>query len=357
MLLDGLFVPLTTPFYRDGALYARKVEHNVDRLSRSPAAGLVAFTDAGEGRALTDAETLEAMHSIASVAAKDKVLLAALRRDSVHAALELAAAAALHRFDAVILGAPAGWHSLEKPRGSFLAQLHTWFSAVADRSPLPVVLHSGDASSGVALPWESLAELSQHPNILGVVDDATSPERLAKISEATVHVTHEVTVTTVFAAVTGRMLQRAETEVGSGSFVSAEALGAGSALATAPPVPALKTRTKRVGFQVMAAGGGAMLPMLEAGVRAVMPTLAAGAPQACHEVLAAFRDGDPRLAAEKEERLREAVEAVVNELGVAALKYACDLNGYSGGSPRLPLLPLSGEQKGEVQRVMRNLRS
>ena len=34
-----------------------------------------------------------------------------------------------------------------------------------------------------------------------------------------------------------------------------------------------------------------------------------------------------------------------------------DLNGYFGGLARLPLLPLTGEEKSEVQRLMGDLRN
>ena len=56
---------------------------------------------------------------------------------------------------------------------------------------------------------------------------------------------------------------------------------------------------------------------------------------------AAFKDGDPKLARLKAERLLEA-DAVICELGVAGVKYACDLNGYFGGAPRLPRVGLTG---------------
>jgi len=42
---------------------------------------------------------------------------------------------------------------------------------------------------------------------------------------------------------------------------------------------------------------------------------------------------------------------------VPGIKYACDLNGYYGGWPRLPLLPLDAAQKAEVARVMGDLRN
>ena len=49
MLIDGIHVPLTSPFYRDGRSYLRKLEHNVARYSLTPVAGLVALSSEGAG--------------------------------------------------------------------------------------------------------------------------------------------------------------------------------------------------------------------------------------------------------------------------------------------------------------------
>src|SRR5579871_5779087 len=102
MLLEGLFLPLTTPFYLDGRLNLRKLEHNVDRYSRTPVAGLLVLGETGEGSGLTDAEVREALQAASVMAAKEKVLLASVGRDSVFATLELAGAAAEAGFDAIV---------------------------------------------------------------------------------------------------------------------------------------------------------------------------------------------------------------------------------------------------------------
>jgi dihydrodipicolinate synthase/N-acetylneuraminate lyase len=169
-------------------------------------------------------------------------------------------------------------------------------------------------------------------------------------------VKRDVTVTTVFAAVTGRMLE--VSREGEATFVAADALSSGGAsVAVAPPKPAVKTRTKRVGFQVIGAGRASeSVDLLEAGVQGVMPELAGCAPQGCHEVWAAFKDGDPALARLKAERLRVA-DGVVEEFGVAGVKYACDLNGYYGGAPRLPRVGLTAEEKARVGRALREVRN
>src|ERR1700679_1693485 len=54
MLIDGMHIPLTVPFNRDGESYLRKLEYNVGRYSLTPAAGLVALV--AEGAALSDDE-------------------------------------------------------------------------------------------------------------------------------------------------------------------------------------------------------------------------------------------------------------------------------------------------------------
>ena len=74
-------------------------------------------------------------------------------------------------------------------------------------------------------------------------------------------------------------------------------------------------------------------------------------------MLAAWKDGDEGLAEEKQVRLDRVVRRVEEELGVAGIKYGCDLNGYFGGTPRLPLLPLTGEERAEIEALMQGLRN
>ena len=66
---------------------------------------------------------------------------------------------------------------------------------------------------------------------------------------------------------------------------------------------------------------------------------------------------DPALAALKQERVVQASRYVSGALGVPGIKHACDLNGYYGGRPRLPLLPLDADQQAEVARVMEDVRN
>jgi 4-hydroxy-2-oxoglutarate aldolase len=344
MLIDGVHVPLTTPFYGDGRSYLKKLEHNVGRYSLTPAAGLLALAPGGEAAGLSDEEIGETLKTVSAIAAPEKVLVAGIQRDSVRGALWVAETAEAAGFDALLLSVPTSWAVLRD------AERMVWFRAVADRAGLPVFLYNaGDLSV------EMIAELAQHGNIAGLYDAALSLERYRAITAATQGVMREVSVTTVFAAVTRRMA--APEATGPATFVSAATLGGGSALAVAAPAAAIKTRTKVVGFQVMSAGAvTGMIELLEAGVAGVLPTLAACAPQGCHEAFAAFKDGDPALAELKAERLM-AADALMKELGVAGVKYGCDLNGYYGGAPRLPRLALDAADRSRVDRVLAGLKS
>jgi hypothetical protein len=166
----------------------------------------------------------------------------------------------------------------------------------------------------------------------------------------------KVTVTEIFAAVTSRMLDAAPA-MGAATFVSAEMLGGGGALAVAPPRPMIKTRTREVGFQVLSGSAGTLVGSLDAGATGAVLALAACAPQACHEVYTAWKDKDGVLAQEKQERIERASTRVSGEMGIPGIKFACDLNGYYGGPPRMPLLPLTADQKDEVTEIMANIRN
>jgi dihydrodipicolinate synthase/N-acetylneuraminate lyase len=100
-----------------------------------------------------------------------------------------------------------------------------------------------------------------------------------------------------------------------------------------------------------------MLDALHAGAVGAMPAFAACAPQATYEVFAAWKDGDRGLAEEKQERLQAAARHLEEEIGVAGIKFGCDLNGYFGGLPRLPLLPPSGEDRTEIEALLHGLRN
>ena len=73
MLLNGIFPPITTPFYPDGKVYFKKIEHNVERYSKTPAAGLVVLGSTGEAVMLSDEERREVLKVAREASAPNKV--------------------------------------------------------------------------------------------------------------------------------------------------------------------------------------------------------------------------------------------------------------------------------------------
>jgi 4-hydroxy-2-oxoglutarate aldolase len=241
-------------------------------------------------------------------------------------------------------------------------EMLTYYQAVADRSPLPVLLYSVPSCTAYDLPIEVVAELWMHPNIIGLKDSSGNVERIAELVKATrTDRKRTVPVTTVFAAVTSRMLSaHAKGPEGNGgsTFVSAGELVSGStAIAAAPPRPALKTRTRDVGFQLLCGSAPTLYPSLEAGATGGVLALADFAPQACHEVYTAWAEKDAALAEEKQRRIAQAGVEVCGQMGIPGVKYALDLNGYYGGRPRMPLLPLNGEEQRRVEVLMDDIRN
>jgi dihydrodipicolinate synthase/N-acetylneuraminate lyase len=355
MLLEGVFPSIATPFYSNGDLYPRKLEHNVARYSRTQLAGMAVLGAAGEAEMLNDEERRQVLETAIAGAAPDKVMIAGIGRESVRETVALAEYASRLRYDAVLAAAPRACHT-QMQRTEAPLEILTYYRAVADHSPLPVLMQSDPAISGYELPIAAVAELAQHPQIVGVVDGSGNPARIAEIVRQTEGARRTVTVTTTFAAVTRRMLG---SQMPAEQLASASALGAGAVAvaAAAPATPAtMKTREKEVGFAVFTSNAGAMLGALEAGACGALLSFAACAPQCCYEVWTAWKERDEVLAIEKQERIREASIRVAGQMGVPGLKYACDLNGYYGGRPRLPLLPLTADQQDEVKSRMADIR-
>src|SRR5258707_15001108 len=119
--------------------------------------------------------------------------------------------------------------------------------------------------------------------------------------------------------------------------------------------PRIKTRTKEVGYQVLVAVAHTLLNSLTVGASGAVVAFAAPAPTICFEIYSAWRENDTGLAQSKQESIVTATKRVVSELGIPAVKYAMDLNGYYGGFPPFPLFPLWYAQKSLIEGQMGRL--
>ena len=369
MLLSGIFPPITTPFYPDGQAYHKKLESNVERYSRTPAAGIVVLGSTGEAILLSDQERRDVLKTALAAAAPHKVMIAGTGIESAHETLALTEYAAELGYDAAMVRTPHYYKKQMLP-----ANILAFYRTVADRSPLPIVIYNFPAATGYDIPAEVVIELADHPNVIAIKESSGNLDKVKRMVDGTRQVKRSATVTETFEAVTPRMLKAAAAEGAKESreLVSVEAL-VGSAERQAPsPVPSstakasssgvtvigkLKTRQKEVGFQVMVGAAHQLEPSLGMGAVGAILAFACPAPMACYEIFAALKDGDTALAREKQDRVKLPAQRIVSELGVPGVKYAMELNGYYGGPSRLPFLPLNADLKSEIEKLMAGIKS
>lgn len=360
MLIQGIFPAITTPFYPDGKLYLKKLEHNVDRYSRTPISGMVVLGSTGEAVMLSEEEQREVLRIAIEVAADSKVMIAGVGQESAELTLAMTDHAAKLGYDVALVRTPSYYRPQMKSKPESLL---AYYRYVADRSAIPVMLYSVPPFTAYDLPTEYVVALAEHPNIIGIKESSGNVEKIAEIRQKTAHIKRTVNVTEIFNAVTGRMEKGTVANVAApGGIVSVEALkGTATAVAEPPAPPAtkpkFKMRTKEVGFQIAAGAAQKLLPSLNAGAGAAVLAFASPAPTACYEVYTAWKEGDEELAKIKQERIGSVAQRVGAELGVPGIKHAMDLNGYYGGQARLPLLPLTGAEKQEIEKLMADLRN
>jgi dihydrodipicolinate synthase/N-acetylneuraminate lyase len=358
MLLHGVFPPITTPFYPDGNVYFKKLESNVERYSRTPCAGMVVLGSTGEAILLSDQERRDVLKSAREAVAPNKVLIAGTGIESAIETLRLTEYAAEIGYDAALVRTPHYYKKQMQP-----ANILAFYRTVADRSPLPVIIYNFPQATGYDIPAELVIELAEHPNLMGIKESSGDVEKARKMVEGTRHIQRSVTVTETFEAVTPRMLVAATgaSRGDGGELVQVGALP-GSALgkpssAAVTVVGKMKTRQKEAGFQVLVGAAQKLHPSLAAGAVGGILAFACLAPTACYEIYAAWKEGDAELARLKQERIAIAAQRIAGELGIPGVKYGMDFNGYFGGPARQPLLPLTGEVRDEIERLLADVRN
>ena len=357
MLLHGILPPITTPFYPDGNVYFKKLEHNVERYSRTPVAGIVVLGSTGEAIMLSDQERRDVFKAAREAAGPNKVLVAGTGIESAIETLLLTEYAAELGYDVAMVRTPHYYKKQMAP-----ANILAFYRTVADRSPLPIIIYNFPQATGYDIPAAVVIELAGHPNLIGIKESSGDVEKVRQMVEGTRHIKRSATVTETFDAVTPRMLAAASagSSAEGGELVPVGVLsGASEAKSSSSAVTVvgkMKTRQKEVGFQVLVGAAHKLHPSLNAGAVGAILAFACPAPTACYEIYAAWKEGDAELARLKQERIAKAAQRV-GDLGVPGFKYGMDFNGYYGGPARLPFLPLTGDLKAEVERLLADIRN
>jgi 4-hydroxy-tetrahydrodipicolinate synthase len=161
--LGTLLTAMVTPFAPDGSLdlpaAARLANHLVD----AGCDGLVISGTTGESPTTTDAEKLILLRAVLeAVGDRARIIAGAGTYDTAHS-VHLAKACAAEGAHGLLVVTP---YYSRPPQAGLLAH----FTAVADATPLPVLLYDIPPRSVVPIEFETLRALAAHPNIVGVKD-------------------------------------------------------------------------------------------------------------------------------------------------------------------------------------------
>jgi 4-hydroxy-tetrahydrodipicolinate synthase len=172
--LEGVYVPVVTPFDADGDLDLGTLRRVVEHLLDAGVHGIVACGTTGEYYALDEAERLTVMRAIHGATAGRAALVAGCNAGATRQSITLATAARDLGYDAVMLAAPAT--SLPQQH-----ELAAHFVAVAEAAGLPTILYNYPARAGVEIGLDCLDRVAGHPLIVGLKESSGDFSRLLTV--------------------------------------------------------------------------------------------------------------------------------------------------------------------------------
>ncbi len=277
--IKGIIPPLPTSFNEEGELMPDKIRLNIEKLSRYDLSGFLILGSNGEMVMLSDKEKVAAYRAAREAIGKDKIMIAGTGGQSTRETVMLTKEAAKSGADAVLVLNPYYYKGLMTREA-----LTEHYSAVADASPVPVLIYNMPANSGMDMDAGTILAIAEHPNITGVKDSG-------------------------------------------GNLVKMGQIAAGA----------------KPGFSVLAGSAGFLLPALTIGACGGILALANIAPSQCIEIFDSFNRGDIETSRKIQHRMIPLNSAVTRQWGVPALKCAMDHAGLYGGPCRKPLLPMEEE--------------
>lgn len=285
---DGVFLPVTTPF-RGEDVAPDQLAANLGRWNATPLRGYVVLGSTGEFPMLSEAERDRLLIAAREAIPREKLFLAGTGAHSTLHTIRQTRRAAEIGADAAIAITP---HYFTKSFSQAAAQIRHYL-AVADASPIPVMLYNVPLNTGVNLEPETVARIAEHPNVCGIKDSSGNIPQCAQIIDQTP-----------------------------------------------------KT------FHVLVGAASALLPSLAIGSSGGILALAAISAREWCEVYAGARQGRWAEAREIAARLMPADRGISNRYGLGGLKAALDLQGFYGGPCRLPLATPDGDAIEDIKELL-----
>lgn len=289
-MFDGVFPPIPTPFSND-TVDVVAMGSNVDRWMQTRIRGVVVLGSNGEAPFLNESESDAAVAAAREHVPSNRLCIAGVGRESTIETIRATKRAVDLGVDAVLVRTPSFFKALLTPE-VFVAH----YTAVADASPVPVLLYNFTAVTGVTLPVEVVSTLAAHPNIVGIKESGSDLK-----------------------------------------YVSA-------LIAITPD-----------DFVLLAGSAPVFYPSLLVGATGGVLALASVVPDLCVELYDLAQSGRHSEARELQRRLTPLAGLVTSRYGVPGLKAALSLLGFRVGEPRLPLQPIKLEAIDEIRVVLDRL--
>ncbi len=290
--LRGVLLPITTPLASDSVDHAA-LRSNIDRWSNTGVTGFVILGSTGERVHLDEREYLAVIETCRAVVPRSMAFIVGAGQQSTTGTIKEVAKAAVAGADAVLVITPNYYRSA-------ITQdtLISYYKAVADAAPVPVLLYSMPALTGIKLEPETVAQLTEHPNIIGVKDSSND---IAGFKQTV-------------------------------DLCSAE-------------------------FAVMTGNGTVFLDALEAGATGAILAVGCVVPELCVEIFRSFNAGEVERARALQNKLTPLAAAVTTRFGIGGLKAALDLAGYYGGEVRAPLQPPNENAQTEIAELLESTKN
>jgi 4-hydroxy-2-oxoglutarate aldolase len=286
--LNGIFPPVPTPFVRD-EIAADKLAANIEKWSRTGLHGLVVAGSNGEYVSLSERERRDVVKAAVAAAPGDLPVIAGTGCESTRETIRLTNDCAALGARAALVVTPHYYGGRMTPDA-----LKAHFTKVADEADIPVLIYSVPKFTHIHLSLDLIAELSRHPNIIGIKDSAGNLNFI------------------------GELINRVDD-----------------------------------GFKVLVGTAGVLFGGISLGCAGGICALANVAPGPCVAILEAVRAGDFDRARRLQLRMLPVNNAVTSIYGVPGLKAALDMLGYFGGDPRPPLRRARVKEKLILKDILR----
>ena len=287
-MLDGVFAPIPTPFDDNNEVARDRLTRHIGRLLSHGVHGIVVLGSNGEAVHLSDAERSSIVADARQALDEHHPLIAGTGSLSTWHAITLTITAAAEGADAALV-LPPFYYRTQMTEQALLSH----FRAVADASPIPVLLYNMPRCTGIDLPVDVVLALAEHERIWGMKDSGGDLAKLISIRA-----------------------------------------GAPSS------------------FRLLAGSAGYLLPALIAGATGGIVALANLAPAECVRLYRHATEGDIDAATALQTALTPLNTAVTSRWGVPGLKASLDLLGIYGGPVRPPLLPVGESQRKTLRALL-----